>query len=382
MQRIAFCLVLFCAVGCGGARKSASTMASYAYGDSGSESVTASVGSSGSSGSGGATAGVPGSAAPVAASTLPEQLVIDGSLQLEVGKIENLIAELRAQVEQAGGGITEEEVSGLDAGWSARITLRVPPPQLPAIITWLGSRGDITDKKLSSTDVAKTLFDQELALKNAQVTSERLEALLRQGGLNMQDVLAVERELTRLRGEIESIKGQAQFLKDRVALATLRVWITRRSDAVRVASAKAYPGARFAALILLEPDGRPRTRIGGGLIVHTLFRAATFELELYRGEPGAEDGSDESMAVMATLGGATYSDFLGRGERRFGNPYLGFRAGYGYLDSHRFVVQAEAGVELFKTTRFMIDANVRLSGLIGERTDAAAILGGSAVIAF
>jgi hypothetical protein len=88
------------------------------------------------------------------------------------------------------------------------------------------------------------------------------------------------------------------------------------------------------------------------------------------------------MAVMATIGGAMYSDFLGRGERKLGNPYLGLRTGYGYLDSHRGVVQAEAGVELVKTKRFMLDASVRLSGLIGEDVDVAAIVGGSAVFAF
>lgn len=326
--------------------------------------------------------GMPGVVVP----ELPQQLVVEGSLQLSVAEIGDLVPALRAHVEQLGGLVVEEEVSGLEADWHAHVKLRVPPQQLQAVVTWLAGRGDITDKQIRSSDVAKTLFDQELALKNAQLTSERLEALLRQGGLSMADVLAVERELTRLRGEMESIKGQSVFLKDRVALATLDVGMTRRSGTVHIAQAKAYPGGRFSALILLDPEGRARTRLGGGFAVHTIFRAATLELELYEGKPSGSDGAgasaEESMAVMATVGGAMYSDFLGRGERKLGNPYLGLRTGYGYLDSHRWVVQAEAGVELLKTKRFMIDASVRLSGLIGEDVDAAAIVGGSAVVAF
>lgn len=409
MQRIAFCVVLFCTLGCGqhGGKRPASMSRTYApdfASASASESVAAAPptylteqGSGDPSDGRGAAGPATGSGvASVAATTattaptsiatpapLPEQLVYEGSLQLSVGKIDHLVADLRAQVEQLGGAIVTEEVSGLDRDWQARIRLRVPPRQLAAVITWLGERGDITDKRLSATDVAKTLFDQELALKNAELTATRLEALLRQGGLSMQDVLAVERELTRLRGEMESIKGQAAFLKDRVALATLDVWMTRRSDAVQVARAAVYPGARAAALILLDPEGRPRTRFGGGITLHTVFRHATFELELYQSErDGDGAAAEESRAVLATVGGATYSDFLGRGTRRFLNPFLGFRAGYAYLDSHRFAAQAEAGVELVKTERFMLDVNARFTGLIGERTDVALILGGSAVVAF
>ncbi len=367
----AFALALVFFTGCGGARANKVRAPTFAFSD-GAEPV-ATIGASG--------------AAAIAIPQLPEQLVIEGALHLEVSTVDDVVAALRGKVEELGGRVVEEEVNGADAGWRARVKLRVPPAQLDAVIAWLGSRGDITDKQLQSTDVSKTLFDQELALKNAQLTAERLEALLRQGGLTMADVLAVERELTRLRGDIEAIKGQAQYLKDRVALSTLTVGISRKSGAVHLARAKAYPGARFAALVLLDPDSRARTRVGGGFVLHTLFRAMTLELELYQREPGAGDGEpgsdeEESMAVLATIGGAMYSDFLGRGERQLGNPYLGLRAGYGYLDSHRLALQAEAGVELWKTERFVLDASARLTGLIGEERDLAVVLGASAAIAF
>jgi hypothetical protein len=331
-----------------------------------------------------ASGSVGGGVTAASATELAEQLVIEGALLLEVSQIEGLVSSVRAQVEQLGGRIVKEDVSGLGESWRAQLTLRVPPQHVEPLVTYLAGRGELLDKSISSADVSKTLFDQELAIKNAQLTLDRLEGILRQGGLSMQDVLAIEREMTRLRGEIESIKGQAQFLKDKVALATLEVTITRKSGAVRIASAKAYPGARVSTLLLLSPDGRPQSRLGAGFVLHTIFRAMTLEIDLYQREHGPEAAAtdDKSMAVLATYGGAFYSDFLGHGERSFLNPYLGFRLGYGYLDSHRFVAQAEAGVELWKTPRFSIDVNARATGLIGSRSDAAAVLGASAALAF
>jgi hypothetical protein len=333
------------------------------------------------------SAGVAMAAGATAAASAPlttqlaEQLVIEGTVNLEVAEVKDLVPALRAQVEQLGGRVVDEEVAGADVDWRARVKLRVPPQHLEEVVDWLARRGEIQEKKINSSDVSKTLFDQELAVKNAQLTLDRLEAILRQGGLSMQDVLAIEREMTRLRGEIESIKGESQFLKDRVALATLEIAMTRKSGAVHLAKAKVYPGPRVSALILLDPKGRERTRLGAGFVMHALFRAVTLELELYQAQANGS-GDHRAMAVIATYGGAFYSDFLGRGERKIGNPYLGFRAGYAYVDSHRFATQAEAGLELWKSQRFVIDASARFTGLIGSSVDAAVVLGASAALAF
>ena len=328
-------------------------------------------------------------AAPIATSgdaapstvQLPEQLVVEGSLTVEVGEVGDLIAALRAQVETGGGRVIAEEVSGGETSWSAHLRLRLPPAQVEPTVAWLAGRGDVLDKQITATDVSRTLFDQDLALTNLRATSARLQQLLDQGGLSMQDILAIERELTRVRGEIESIAGSKRFLEDRVALATLDVTLRRRDGAVTVARAKFYPGARVATLVLLDPDGRARTRVGGGLVVHTLLRSISLEVDLFEAEP-AETGADARPSVIATWGGAAYSDFLGRGRRRVLNPYLGARLGYAYLDASRFVLQAEAGLELFKHRHVVVDASVRATGLIGSRTDAALVAGAGAVVAF
>lgn len=324
---------------------------------------------------------VAGSTTTPNAVQIPEQLVIEGSLSVEVEEISDVVPALRASVEQLGGRVINEAVSGAERSWSAQVKLRLPPGKVEEIVAFLAKRGDITQKRITATDVSKQLFDQELALKNLRTTLDRLTQLMAAGGLKVPEILQIEQEMTRLRGQIEQIEGEQRFLKDRVSLATLDISMTRRAGAVTVARAKAYPGARGAMLVLFDPGTRKRVRMGGGFVLHTLFRAMSLEVDVFQKESNA-DGTKSQSSVMATAGGAAYSDFLGNGQRKTLNPYLGLRLGYGYLDDHRFVIQGEAGVELWKARNAIVDVNVRATGLIGSESDLALIAGAGATFAF
>jgi len=321
-----------------------------------------------------------GNVTPVA-TQIPEQLVIEGTLSVEVDEIGDVVPSLRTLVEHANGRVINEVVTGAEKSWNAQLKIRLPPSKVDDVVGFLAKRGTITDKRITATDVSKQLFDQEIALKNLRTTLDRLHELMKQGGLKIQEILQVEQEMTRLRGQIEQIEGEQRFLKDRVALATLDITMTRKEGAVTVAKAKVYPGVRGAALVLFDPGTRERTRFGVGFVLHTLLRANTLEVDVFQKEHNA-DGTSSSNAVIATTGGAVYSDFLGGGRRQVFNPYLGFRIGYGYLDDHKFVIQGEAGVELFKHRNAIIDLSARATGLIGSSSDLALVAGAGATFAF
>ena len=151
----------------------------------------------------------------------------------------------------------------------------------------------------------------------------------------------------------ERIEGEQRFLADRVQYATINLTLNHEGGPVELAHARVYPGARFATLTLLDPGTRTRTRYGGGASLR-IGRYLTFDLEMF---PRA-DG--DSRTVIATMGSALYSDFFGYGKRRFGNPYLGVRLGYGYLSGQSGVLAAgEVGVELYRQPLLLVEAAVR-----------------------
>jgi len=368
VPRLTFILLVIGVLGCGSAGYASRATAA-------SPSMMA-AGAAGAPSSGG------GAAAPTAMQ-IPEALVIEGSISIAVGEINDIVPALRAQVEGLGGRVIHEAVTGAELSWSAQLKLRLPPAKVEDIVAFLAKRGDITSKNVTATDVSKQLFDQELAIKNLRTTLDRLTQLMATGGLQVPQILQIEQEMTRIRGQIDQLEGDQRFLKDRVAFATLDVTIVRREGAVvvRVAKAKAYPGVRAAMLTLIDPGARKRSRFGGGFVLHTVLRTMSLELDLFQKERNAA-GDKSSTGVLATLGGATYSDFLGGGTRRTLNPYLGLRLGYAYLDTSRFALQAEAGVELFKAKYVVIDVNVRASGLIGKDSDFGIVSGTGITVAF
>lgn len=318
-----------------------------------------------------------------AAATPSEAIVVEGDVALEVVDVGAAARALRVEVEAAGGHVVDERLDGGAEAWRGEVKLRVGPDKVQAIVAWLGEHGTVLSKHISATDVSRTLFDRDLAIANKRAALARLDKILTSGGAVLADVLAIENEMTRIRGELEALEGEQRYLRDRVAEATLAISLHRRDGEVRVqvASAKLYPGARLAMLTLLDRGNRPQSRLGVGLVAHTVMRSMSFEVDVFA-RARDEAGTDTSRAVIATLGGAGYSDFLGRGQRRFGNPYLGLRMGYAYLDRSLFTVQGELGLELVKGRHGVVDVSARVTGLIGKESDAALVTGVGAALAF
>jgi hypothetical protein len=297
----------------------------------------------------------------------PEKLVIEAWLEMQVEDVAGVAAAVRARAEADGGRVISENVVGAGkAASSAAVQLRLPPAKQGDFLGWLAGRGILESKRILATDVGKQLFDQELALKNLELTMARLQKLAERE-VPMKEMIELETEMTRVRGQIERLRGEQRWLLDRVAFTTITLTLRREGGPVEFAPhARIHPGVHAAMLTLLDPAGRPRSRVGGGVTLH-VKRYLTFDLDAFP----AKDG--DSRAVIGTLGTALYSGLLGGGHRRFLNPYLGFRGGYGYLSGEACgVLAGEIGLELYKHKLVQIGISARAVAFFrDERTDAA-----------
>ncbi len=107
-------------------------------------------------------------------------------------------------------------------------TLRVPADQLEATLAELRKLGRVETESQNGQEVTAQYVDLEARLANARNTAQRLTDLLRERTGKLADVLAVETELDRVRGEIESMEAQRKSLSSRVAFASVN--LTVRED--------------------------------------------------------------------------------------------------------------------------------------------------------
>jgi len=81
--------------------------------------------------------------------------------------------------------------------------------------------GRVESETQSAEDVTAQYVDLNARLLNARNTEQRLTDLLRQRTGKLADVLAVETEITRVRGEIERMEAERKNLVNRVGFATV-----------------------------------------------------------------------------------------------------------------------------------------------------------------
>jgi hypothetical protein len=292
---------------------------------------------------------------PLLPAAQPVHLVVTGDIQVAAADVDSLVHAVRGRVQAVRGHVVNEEVTGTARDTPrAALRLRLPPAEVPPFVDWLATRSQILARHLGAQDVARDYLDEELALRNLRTTVERLEHIAAQGG-KLADVLEVEREMTRVRGEIERLEGNHRALGDQVALATIDVSITPAEEALAPrAMFQLTPSA--AVLALVEARGRQAVRAGAGVTL-MFSRHGALELQLFPGRV--------SRSALLTVHTAAYSDFFGGGHRRFFNPYLGLLAGGGSLDGQSaFTAGAALGVELYRAPRLLVDLGARAQCLL------------------
>ncbi|MGB2665364.1 MAG: DUF4349 domain-containing protein [Candidatus Acidiferrum sp.] len=105
-------------------------------------------------------------------------------------------------------------------------SLRVPAPELAAAVSDFKSLGRVENESQTGEEVTQQHADLVARLKNSRETEQRLQAILQQRTGKISDVLEVEQEIARVRGEIEQMEAEQRGLEHRVDFATIHLNLT------------------------------------------------------------------------------------------------------------------------------------------------------------
>jgi len=151
-------------------------------------------------------------------------LIRTGDTSIEVDSLEPAVAQLRALAARVGGFVANASFSGgRDQVREATLQLRLPAARFDDAHGGLAALGRIEWSNVTAQDVGEEYVDLTARAANARRLEDRLVVLLARRTGKLDDVLAVERELARVREEIERHEGRLRFLRSRVSTSTLSV---------------------------------------------------------------------------------------------------------------------------------------------------------------
>lgn len=167
--------------------------------------------------------------------------IVTMDMAIVVDDFDGASNKLRAAVARAGGYVSDMHGGGVGDERSARFEIRVPAERVEEVRGSLTGLGEITSANEKVEDVTEQRADIDARLANAKVQEKRLLEIMATKSGSISDLVESEKELSRVRENIERLEAQQRSLKSKIDLATIHVDLRARS-----VSAWQTPGTSLA----------------------------------------------------------------------------------------------------------------------------------------
>ena len=156
--------------------------------------------------------------------TFTRKIIYTAQVDLVAEDFTPIQAEVEALVHRLGGYVSHSKVTGSPgAARTGTWTLRVPVEHYAECLAGARALGEVRSVGSDSQDVTEEFYDLEARLRNSKQEEDRLLKLLANATGKLEEILSVEREVTRVRGEIERMEGRKRVLSELIDLSTVHV---------------------------------------------------------------------------------------------------------------------------------------------------------------
>jgi hypothetical protein len=169
-----------------------------------------------------------GNTATAAQPALPQQPLIirTGNLDLIVADTDETVQAITQQVGAVEGWVVNTNLYQSGDFRRGDISVRVPVTEFSNMMAQFKTLAiEVRSESSNGQDVTEEFVDVTARLANMEATAERVRGFLAETR-NVEEALAVNVELSRLEGEIESLKGRQQYLSQSAAFSTIQITLT------------------------------------------------------------------------------------------------------------------------------------------------------------
>ncbi len=162
--------------------------------------------------------------AGVLPSTAEERMIIrNGDMSLVVEDVTRARDEITQLAVRLGGWVVSSRISGEEEELRGWISIRVPDETFDQAFADLrGLAVRVTSESTSTEDITEEYIDLQSRLKNAEATESQYLALLEKAE-DIEYILGIYEVLSRIRYEIEQIKGRIQYLERISAMSLISI---------------------------------------------------------------------------------------------------------------------------------------------------------------
>ncbi|MBA7680277.1 hypothetical protein ES703_88591 [subsurface metagenome] len=155
--------------------------------------------------------------------TEERMIVRNGEMSLVVEDVVAARDEVAQLALRFNGYVVSSRISGEEQEMRGYISIRVPDDQFEQALAELRELAvRVSSESTSSRDVTEEYIDLEARLKNAEATESQYLTLLEKAR-EVEDILKIYDSLSRVRNEIEQIKGRMQYLERTSSMSLVSV---------------------------------------------------------------------------------------------------------------------------------------------------------------
>ena len=154
-------------------------------------------------------------------------------LRLEVDDFFLASQKVEAYASKYGGYVSNSDARADDDNRkSGTVTIRVPDIHFDAVLAELSLLGDVQSKTTTGQDVTEEFIDLNARINNSKAHEARLLKMY-ETAEDVNEMMQVERELSRVREQIETMEGRLRYLNNRVDMSTITVYLYEPAPVVK-----------------------------------------------------------------------------------------------------------------------------------------------------
>lgn len=161
------------------------------------------------------------------------KIIRSASVNLFVENFDVAANRVDAITSQFRGQVADKDVQRSGNYVHGVLTIWVPVDDLLKYVDEIKTIGRVTNLSVHAQDISDQYYDQDARLRNSKKQEERLLALLDKKGTNLDQILKLEKELARIRQEIEVMEGRQRRWDYMVAYSTVTINISQDVQAVK-----------------------------------------------------------------------------------------------------------------------------------------------------